>query len=257
MLNEIKQTSDESVRVYFSRLKTNLHLLGYVDSANRKGNRIFLNQFLNGLLPSIRTPVKALKPQRLLDAVAIAQEVESDRVSDDNRKKKCETFNALKNDDETSTSVLTQMEEKINALERQLADSKQQQRQYNERLNAVHGKYGRISEQFDKLNVLSSSQPLNDHRSRPYNRSAFTQMGQNTSNYQSKCFGCNQSGHSYQRCRLLSPSQRDRLRGELRDFYQAAKQTNPNSPANIANFKPSFFLNSSGTVASPQAPSRH
>ena len=57
MLNEIKQTSDESVRVYFSRLKTNLHLLGYVDSS--KGNRIFLNQFLNGLLPSIRATVKA------------------------------------------------------------------------------------------------------------------------------------------------------------------------------------------------------
>ena len=235
-------------------MKTNLHLLGYVDSA--KGNRIFLNQFLNGLLPSIRTPVKALKPQKLLDVVAIAQEVESDRVSDESRKKKCETFNALKNDDdETSTSVLTHMEEKINALERQLTDSKQQQRQLNDRLNAVHGKYGRISEQFDKLNVLSPSQSSNDYRSRPYNRSAFTQIGQHTSNYQSKCFGCNQSGHSYQRCRLLSTSQRDRLRGELRDFYQAAKQTN--SPANIANFKPSFSLNSSGTVASPQAPFRH
>ena len=219
-------------------MKTNLHLLGYVDSA--KGNRIFLNQFLNGLLPSIRTPVKALKPQKLLDAVAIAQEVESDRFSDESRKKKCETFNALKNDDdETSTSVLTHMEEKINALERQLADSKQQQRQYNDRLNAVHGKYGRISEQFDKLNALSSSQSSSDYRSRPYTRSAFTQIGQHTSNYQSKCFGCYLSGHSYQRCRLLSTSQRDRLRGELRDFYQAAKQTN--SPANIANFKQTFI----------------
>ena len=61
MLNEIKKMNDESVRVYFSRMKTNLHLLGYVDSA--KGNRIFLNQFLNGLLPSLRTAVKALKPQ--------------------------------------------------------------------------------------------------------------------------------------------------------------------------------------------------
>ena len=253
MLNEIKQTSDESVRVYFSRLKTNLHLLGYVDSS--KGNRIFLNQFLNGLLPSIRAPVKALKPQKLLDAVAIAQEVESDRVSDESRKKKCETFNAMKHEEEISTSVLTQMEEKINALERQLADSKQQQRQYNDRLNAVNGKYGRISEQFDKLNVLPSSQSSSDYRNRSYNRSAFTQIGQQTSNYQSRCFGCNQAGHSYQRCRLLSTSQRDRLRGELRDFYQAAKQTN--SPANIANFKPSFSLNSSGTVASPQAPFRH
>ena len=129
----------------------------------------------------------------------------------------------MKHEEEISTSVLTQMEEKINALERQLADSKQQQRQYNDRLNAVNGKYGRISEQFDKLNALPSSQSSSDYRNRSYNRSAFTQIGQQTSNYQSRCFGCNQAGPSYQRCRLLSPSQRDRLRGELRDFYQAAK----------------------------------
>ncbi len=33
MLNEIKQLADESVRFYFSRLKTNLYLLGYTDSS--------------------------------------------------------------------------------------------------------------------------------------------------------------------------------------------------------------------------------
>ena len=81
----------------------------------------------------------------------------------------------MKHEEEISTSVLTQMEEKINALERQLADSKQQQRQYNDRLNAVNGKYGRISEQFDKLNALPSSQSSSDYRNRSYNRSAFTQ----------------------------------------------------------------------------------
>jgi len=54
--DEITMLNDESVRVYFSRLKTNLHLLGYTDSS--KGNRIFLNYFFNGLLTSLRTPVK-------------------------------------------------------------------------------------------------------------------------------------------------------------------------------------------------------
>ena len=251
MLNEIKQTNDESVRVYFSRMKTNLHLLGYVDSA--KGNRIFLNQFLNGLLPSLRTAVKALKPQKLLDAVAIAQEIESDRISDDNRKKKCETCNVLKNDTDHSRSVsnLVMMQEKIMALEKQLSESK---RQMSDRLNAVNGSYGRIADQLEKFNVLSSSQSSRPDRNS--NPCTFTQMGQNSSSYQSQCFACNQSGHSYRRCRLLTPTQKDQLRGELSDFYQAAKEVNPNAPANIDNFKPSFSLNPNGTVTSHQ-PLRH
>jgi hypothetical protein len=260
MLNEIKQMADESVRVYFSRLKTNLHLLGYNDSS--KGNRIFLNHFINGLLPSLRTPVKALKPQKLLDAVAIAQEVESDRVSDDFRKKKSDSLNNLEGEQETSLQNLNAMQEKINSLEKQLAD----------KFNNVNGKCGRLNDQIEKFNALSSStftaqnQPpptqSNNYNSQRRNnnnsnRSNFTQMGSNNSSYQPKCFGCNQNGYSYQRCRLLTQNQKDQLRGELRDFYQAARQANPNAPANIANFKPSFSLNSCGTVALPQAPSRH
>ena len=242
MLNEIKQLAVESVRVYFSRLKTNLHLLGYTDSS--KGNRIFLNHFINGLLPSLRTPVKALKPQKLLDAVAIAQEVESDRVSDDGRKKKSDSLNNLEN--EPDLQNLNAMQEKINSLEKQLAD----------KFNSVNGKCGRLNEQIEKFNALSSStftpqNQMSSAQSNNYNsqrrtnnninRSNFTQMGSNNSNYQSKCFGCNQNGHSYQRCRLLTQNQKDQLRGELRDFYQAARQTIPNIPANIANFKPSYL----------------
>ena len=76
------------MRVFLSRLKTN-HLLVYTDAS--KGNIIFLNHFINGLHPSLRTAVKALKPQRFEDAVSVAQEVESERLTDDSRKGKKRT----------------------------------------------------------------------------------------------------------------------------------------------------------------------
>ena len=75
MINENKQFQNESVRVYFSRLKTNLHLLGFRDTT--KSDRILLKNFVDGLQPSLRLAVKRLKPQRIFDAVSIAQEVES------------------------------------------------------------------------------------------------------------------------------------------------------------------------------------
>ena len=75
MINENKQFQNDSVRVYFSRLKTNLHLLGYRDTT--QSDRILLNNFVDGLQPNIRLAVKRLRPQRIFDAVSIAQEVES------------------------------------------------------------------------------------------------------------------------------------------------------------------------------------
>lgn len=132
------------------------------------------------------------------------------------------------------------MQEKITALEKQLSD-----------INAVNS----------KINILSSTQPVHEQLNRPYrsnkNRSPFTPNRQSNLNYQSKCFGCNQSGHLFQRCRLLSQPQKDQLRDELRDFYKAANESYPNVSANIADFEPSFSLNSNGTVASHQPPYRH
>ena len=75
MINENKQFQNESVRVYFSRLKTNLHLLGFRDTTH--SDRILLNNFVDGLQSNLRLAVKRLKPQRIFDAVSIAQEVES------------------------------------------------------------------------------------------------------------------------------------------------------------------------------------
>ena len=63
MLANIHQLPGESVRLYYSRLKTNLGLLGYKDST--KGKRIYLNFFLTGLTPKLRSQVECLMPQRL------------------------------------------------------------------------------------------------------------------------------------------------------------------------------------------------
>jgi hypothetical protein len=56
-------------------LKTNLHLLGFKDTT--QCDRVLLKNFVDGLQLNIRLAVKRLKPQRIFDAVSIAQEVES------------------------------------------------------------------------------------------------------------------------------------------------------------------------------------
>ena len=63
MLANIRQLPDEAVRIYYSRLKTNLGLLGQNDTT--KGQRIYLNYFLTGLLPKLRSQVESLMTQRL------------------------------------------------------------------------------------------------------------------------------------------------------------------------------------------------
>jgi hypothetical protein len=252
MINETKQLPDESVRVFFSRLKTNLYLLGYTDAS--KGNRIFLSHFINGLHPGLRTAVKALKPQRIEDAVSVAQEVESDRLTDDSRKGKKEKLDTLNQmSDSASLNVIN---DKIEQMGKMIQD----------KLNAVNG---RISDQIGKVNAFSpctNAKTSSDNNfSTSYHRRNENQgrrgyasnNSSNNSTYRSQCFGCNQSGHSYRQCRLLSQSQQDQLREELRSFYLEAQRTNPNVKASIANFKPSFTLNSSGTAAPPQAPLNH
>jgi len=252
MINETKQLPDESVRVFFSRLKTNLYLLGYTDSS--RGNRIFLNHFINGLHPSLRNAVKALKPQRLEDAVSIAQEVESDRLTDDSRKGKKDKLDTL--NQMSDSSSLNVVNDKLEQMGKMIQD----------KFNAVNG---RISDQIGKVNACSPSNnakissnnnsSTNYHRrnENPNRRVYASNNSNNNSTYRSQCFGCNQSGHSYRQCRLLSQTQQDQLREELRTFYLDAQRANPNVKVSVANFKPSFTLNSGGTDALPQAPLNH
>ena len=135
-----------------------------------------------------------------------------------------------------------------------------------EKFNAVNG---RISDHIGKVNAFSpcnnakmsssnNSSTSYHRRNENQNRRVYaSNNSNNNSTYRSQCFGCNQSGHSYRQCRLLTQTQQDQLREELRTFYLEAQRTNPNVKVSIANFKPSFTLNSSGTAALPQAPLNH
>ncbi len=129
MLANIKQLPDETVRVYYSRMKTNLGLLGYHDAT--KGKRIYLNYFLSGLLPRLRSQVENLMPQRLEDALALANSFESKNSANDSKRSKklnedyTEKLNSFGNQSEKAryssnnkklNDRLNNMSEKLNEL---------------------------------------------------------------------------------------------------------------------------------------------
>jgi hypothetical protein len=81
---QTKQQEGESVRVYYSKLKTNLMLIGFTDSP--AGARHLLVTFINGLLPDLRRAVRALKPQTVQIAVGMANEAEAEQAEGRKRK---------------------------------------------------------------------------------------------------------------------------------------------------------------------------
>ena len=53
-----------------------------------KGQRIYLNYFLTGLLPKLRSQVESLMPQRLDDALALANSFENKNLAVETKKNK-------------------------------------------------------------------------------------------------------------------------------------------------------------------------
>ena len=63
ILSNIKQLTDESVKVFSSRLKINLSLLGIQPNVENQSSLIRLDYFLKGLNDSISSRVKSLLPE--------------------------------------------------------------------------------------------------------------------------------------------------------------------------------------------------
>jgi hypothetical protein len=110
---QTKQQEGEEARVYLSKLKTNLRLIGYSDSP--VGARHLLTIFVNGLLPDIRRTVKSLKPQTIEMALSIAREASINSASRGN-KRGTHLMNHLDNLSSSYVSSSPQPKNKIQAV---------------------------------------------------------------------------------------------------------------------------------------------
>ena len=77
ILSNIKQLTDESVKVFSSRLKINLSLLGIQPNVDNQSSLIRLDYFLKGLNDSISSRFKSLLPESYEVAERYALQIEA------------------------------------------------------------------------------------------------------------------------------------------------------------------------------------
>lgn len=205
---QTKQQEEDSVRVYYGKLKTNLMLIGYSDTP--AASRNLLATFVNGLLPDIRRTVKALKPQTIQNAVGIANETEVEQA-ETRKKKPVEHFNHLKEDTTSSNRFEKFMTDKLNAIDSRLAIQGRDQTSCNS------NKWQPPQPKFSSVSISRYSRP---------------------------CFGCGETGHNYMQCSRTSEDRKKAIAVEVQDFYLDARQKDPNDTRpNFDNFRSKNRLN--------------
>ena len=130
IISNLKQLSNESVKLFSIRLKNNLRVLGIVEVASNP-SVIALNYFISGLLPNISRRVRSLLPETYSAAEGYAFQIECENSNLISKRNE-----SLNNVDESSQKVdqnLNSFNEnqsysnksihaKLNALEKQIVD---------------------------------------------------------------------------------------------------------------------------------------
>ena len=124
---EIKQKSEETVRMFSNRLRMNLKLLGWVGFEDPlKPNIVSLEFFINGLLPSISDSVRRLCPRNLDIAGDYAIQLESQKSSretnEKNSKFNLNNLSSNQNGDDLASSTRS-IKDQITALSAQLREA--------------------------------------------------------------------------------------------------------------------------------------
>ena len=249
MLAQIKQLKGEAVKVFYSRLKTNLQLLGYTDST--KGNRVYLNYFVDGLSSSIRSVLKNLRPQRLQDALALANQIESEQLVEDAKKakKSCESLfqHGHDSDDDRhqvySDSLTTLQTNAVDKLSKVMGN----------RLTVIEDKLDRFKNHDSASPAKQRSRDYESSARRSSTRNYDTRQDRSTEYPPIKCFGCKEEGHRYRNCGKLRSGQREQISQELRDFYHSdAYLRSPNTYSPRKYFKSAVSLNEENVSGSPR-----
>ena len=94
-LINVKQTPEESVKVYFARLKLNFKKAGFDNGL--KAERALLCYFIHGLRPDIEKKLQAIWLSRITAALDSALQIELDLLQ--NRSKKTSDLNQITNED--------------------------------------------------------------------------------------------------------------------------------------------------------------
>jgi hypothetical protein len=239
ILADTKQHKDESVRVYATRLRTNLKLLGWGSDDSKIPSVVHLEFFMKGLLPEISNKIKDLFPESLEQAthLANAAENQSRETSDSSKKKKIEILNSLhatrsasSNSTEHSLKSLHEKLNKINSIISNKNDDSSQvssltSRQDSNSFNS--GGHDRSRNRNNTRNNGCTSGQSNDNRYYPYTKNN-NQFQSERKPFNGVCFGCNSPDHSFYECKNISNDKFKEIQRNFPDYVQKYRDQREN-----------------------------
>ena len=203
LLASVRQLPDEPVKIYLSRLKTTLSMLGYKEETDPNSpNEVYQDFFTKGLLPQLRSRVQYLLPDNLNSAVSKAMHAEHELATKDGGKFKknvdflttCQTSSTM---DEPATDKTSELLTTMQQLTQRITEALPVRRVETAPRN---------------FNNASSAWPRNNSSKPPYRPR--------------NCFGCQRPGHSYRVCRSISEQERQRIGASLPALIDAQKKKN-------------------------------
>ena len=221
ILSSIRQFPDESVRVYSTRLKMNLKLLGI--RSDDESSLVRLDYFVKGLIPAIASRVKVLLPSSLTLAEEYALQIEADNLSVQEgrkNKKSVDTLNHMHEPSATANRLNTpSLEESMKTVFKKLDDFDHAHKSIQEKVNSMFSRPNTSTQAFGKYNFD------NGHSSSA--RSSNANRGKSSRDdrpYLGYCFGCKKAGHRYDECRTTSKADiayiREHFREYLDEYYK-------------------------------------
>ena len=216
LLYNCNQKQDETVKIYYSRLLTNLKICA-VNSRIQQ-----LQYFLQGLLPAVGVKVRSLLPTTLHMALdyAVQQEFEITTQQDQKKTRKPnENINHIQDSNSFQESAV------LNRFDSKILD----------KLNAISGQFGVKMNELEK-NLSNLKKETNDnhailtnsvkqlHHSQLESEKKPFNSSRNPVKYSGTCFICKKIGHKYFQCQTASANEKETVRNNFTHYLNAYRQ---------------------------------
>ena len=222
LLANTKQMPDESVKVFASRLKTNLNLLGISSTDSDKSNFVHLGYFLKGLLPHLSSAVEGLVPRNLEDAEFIALQAEVKNTLHQSTDKKNKKVQFSVPTDKINNIDGESNPEMITLLEAFKDNQKNSARSVSDKLSQLTK---HIDDKLDSITNKSIANSNGKNGNSPVNNSDRQTYNNNPRRFNAiTCFGCNKVGHSFTQCRSTPISEINRIKANFPAILEEYKR---------------------------------
>ena len=276
ILSGVRQLQNEPIKIYSTRSRTNLQLLGILSDGDRS-SLTRLNYFHKGLTPTKANRVRNLLPETLEIAEKWGLQVKSENniVQDSkSNKRNAEALNVVC--EPTSLTKESHIDQTLNAILKKLTDHENFQESIKDKLNSILAKGNHLDhQQFqpfhdasrpqhnysnNSCNCYSNRAPPNEcalpnNDAPPLNMSLPDSLPNDRRPYNGHCFGCKQYGHRYTECTTTPHEDVAYIRKKFKKLLTEYRKHNKANAENSGNFfalppsnSSNAYLNSNGVA---------